>query len=134
MRYLLVLAATGLMGCATFIHGSSQEVEVTSTPSGAQVEVDGRPVGETPTTAVLERDRRYSVRIYQKGYAPHRTVLRPGRSLGTAANIFNFLVPGLLVDASTGALHALNPGEVRADLVPADSSTGGPSKEQRGNP
>jgi hypothetical protein len=54
--------------------------------------------------------------------------------LWTAVNIFNFLVPGLLVDASTGALHALNPGEVRADLVPADSSTGGPSKEQRGNP
>lgn len=119
---LLLIVSVGMMGCATLIHGSSQEIQVDSTPSGADVEVDGRPVGETPLTAVLERDREYSISMYHEGYEPHHATLRPGRSLWTTVNVFNLFVPGLLVDASTGAFHSLNPGTVTAELVPEDSS------------
>ena len=121
-RCLLVFASMGMVGCATLIHGSAQEITVESTPSEAQVEVNGRPVGETPTTAVLKRNREYSISIYQEGYEPHHATLRPGRSLWAAVNLLNFFVPGLLVDASTGALHSLNPGTVAPDLQPVDSS------------
>lgn len=93
-----------------------------STPSGADVEVDGRPVGETPVTAVLERDREYSIRMYHEGYESHQTTLRPGRSLWITVNALNLFVPGLLVDASTGAFHSLEPEAVTAELVPVDSS------------
>ncbi|WP_103027705.1 PEGA domain-containing protein [Salinibacter altiplanensis] len=119
---LLVFASVGLGGCATLIHGSSQEVTVESAPSEAQVEVDGRPVGETPTTAILERDREYAISIYQEGYEPYHTTLRPGRSLWATVNVLNFFIPGLLIDASTGALHALDPGTVAPELQPVDSS------------
>lgn len=133
VRFLLVLVATGLMGCATLIHGPSQEVTVESTPSEAQVEVDGRPVGETPVTTVLARDREYSVRIYRDGYEPHQTTLRPGRSIWAAVNALNLFVPGLLVDASTGALHTLEPGAITAELTPVDSSgAGAPASEEQG--
>lgn len=134
---LLILAAMGMMGCATLIHGPSQKVTVESTPSEAQVEVDGRSVGETPVTTVLERDRAYSISIYREGYEPHRTTLRPGRSIWAAVNALNLFVPGLLVDASTGALHTLTPAGVTAELAPVDSSTvesPAPDAEQGGMP
>ena len=116
----------GMVGCATLIHGSSQEIEVDSTPSEARVEVDGRPVGATPTTAVLERNREYTVSLYREGYEPHHVTLRSGRSIWATVNILNFFVPGLLIDASTGALHSLDPGTVAPELEPVGASAGGP--------
>lgn len=121
-RCLVLLLSVGVMGCATLIHGSSQKIKVESTPPEAQVEVDGRPVGETPLTTVLDRDREYSISIYREGYEPHHTTLRPGRSIWITVNALNLFIPGLLVDASTGAFHSLNPGTVAAELVPVDSS------------
>jgi hypothetical protein len=134
---LLILASMGMMGCATLIHGPSQEITVESTPAEAQVEVDGRAVGETPLTTVLKRNRTYSISIYHDGYERHRTTLRPGRSIWTAVNALNLFVPGLLVDASTGAFHALKPAAISAELTPADSSAVEPpvpDGEQGGTP
>lgn len=129
----LAFASMGLMGCATLIHGSSQEIVVESTPTDARVEVDGRPVGETPTTTVLKRDREYTVSIYREGHEPHHTTLRPGRSLWATVNLLNFFVPGLLVDASTGALYSLDPGTVAPELQPVDSSAvAPPSPDEEG--
>ncbi|MFB6271616.1 MAG: PEGA domain-containing protein [Salinibacter sp.] len=122
MRYLVLLASIGLVGCATLIHGTDQEVEIQSDPTGAQVEIDGRPVGETPTTATLARNRTHSVRILREGYEPYRVTLRRGRSLWLATNIFNLMIPGLLVDASTGAFYSLDPGNINATLQVADST------------
>jgi hypothetical protein len=122
---LLILASMGMVGCATLIHGPSQEITVESTPP------------ETPLTTVLKRDRTYSISIYHDGYERHRTTLRPGRSIWTAANALNLFVPGLLVDASTGAFHALKPAAISAELTPADSSAvepPAPDGEQGGTP
>lgn len=116
MRYLVLLTSIGLVGCATLIHGADQGVDIQSEPSGAQVEIDGRPVGETPTTATLPRNRSHTVRVLQEGYEPYRITLRKERSLWLAVNIFNGLIPGLLIDASTGSFHSLDPGEINAEL------------------
>lgn len=117
MRHvLLLLASFCLAGCATLIHGSDQSIDITSNPSGAAVEVNGRPVGETPTTAILERGKSYTVKIYQNGYEPHKTVLRNGRSLWVSLNLLNLFLPGLLIDASTGAFYSLDPNEISAEL------------------
>jgi hypothetical protein len=116
MRYLIFVVTFCLAGCATLIHGSDESIEVTSTPSGASVEVNGRPVGETPTTAILERGKSYTVKIYRDGYEPHTATLRNGRSLWISLNIFNLMLPGLLVDASTGAFYSLEPDQISAEL------------------
>ena len=116
MRYLVFVVTFCLAGCATLIHGSDESIEVTSTPSGASVEVNGRPVGETPTTAVLERGKSYTVKIYRDGYESYTETLRNGRSLWISLNIFNLMLPGLLVDASTGAFYSLEPDQISAEL------------------
>lgn len=116
MRYVVFAVALCMTGCATLFHGSDQTVQINSTPSAATVEVDGRPVGETPTTAALERGDSYRLRIYHEGYEPHSVTLRSERSLWAALNLFNLFLPGLLIDASTGAFYSLEPDEISAEL------------------
>ncbi|MFB6278166.1 MAG: PEGA domain-containing protein [Salinibacter sp.] len=114
MRFFLLALAIVLGGCATLIHGSSQSVRVESDSSGARVEVDGRPVGETPTTVQLERNQDHRVRVYREGREPHTVRLQQGRSIWAAVNLLNLIVPGVLVDLSTGAFYSLSPDPIKA--------------------
>lgn len=118
---MLALAVV-LGGCATLIHGSSQDVRVESEPSNARVEVDGRPVGETPTTVRLKRDREHRIRIYHTDHEPHTVTLQQGRSIWTAVNVLNLVVPGVLVDLSTGAFYKLDPDPISATFEGSNSS------------
>lgn len=119
---LLLTFALFLGGCATLIHGSSERIRVESEPSGAQVEVDGRPVGETPTTVDLRRDQDHRVRLHRAGHEPQTVTLRRGRSFWAAANLLNFAAPGLLVDLSTGAFYSLKPDPISPTLDEAGAS------------
>lgn len=125
MRVFLLTSALLLSGCATLIHGSSQSIRVESEPSGAQVEVDGRPVGETPTTVDLKRDQDHNVRLYHTGHEPHTVTLQRGRSLWTTVNILNLVVPGVLIDLSTGAFYKLEPAPISPSLD--ESNSAGPN-------
>lgn len=125
MRTLLFLLSFLLGGCATLIHGSDQSIRVESEPSGARVEVDGRPVGETPTTIDLSRDQNHRVQLYHAGHEPHKTRLRQGRSLWVSVNVLNLAVPGMLVDLSTGAFHSLEPALISPTLE--ESGRSGPN-------
>jgi hypothetical protein len=116
MRVLLLTSALFLGGCATLIHGSSQSIRVESEPEGAQVEVDGRPVGRTPTTVDLSRDQDHRVRLHHSGYEAHTVTLQQGRSLWASVNLLNLIVPGMLVDLSTGAFYRLDPEPVSPTL------------------
>lgn len=122
MRYLLLVSVFLLGGCATLIHGSSERVRVESEPDGAQVEVDGRPMGTTPTTLDLRRDQDHVVRVYHPEYAPHEVTLSQNRSLWTITNLLNLVVPGMLVDLSTGAFYTLEPDLISPtfDAPPSD--------------
>jgi hypothetical protein len=134
MRVLLPALAVILGGCATLIHGSSQSVRVESEPSDARVEVDGRPVGNTPTTVQLKRNQDHRVRIYHADREPHTVTLRQGRSIWTAVNLLNFVVPGVLVDLSTGAFYTLDPDPISATFdEPAPSAPDSSQSGPRGN-
>ena len=113
------------MSCATLIHGRRQNINITSSPSGAKVTIDGNEYGNTPTIVKLERkgkikgeDRKkkgYVVKIELEGYAPFEmniTRQLDGWFLG------NFLValPAFFIDMSLGSMYKLTPKEVDAKL------------------
>jgi len=123
MRVLLLALAFVLGGCATLIHGSNQEVRVESEPSDARVEVDGRPAGETPTTLRLKRDREHRIQIYYADHEPHTVTLRQNRSIWATVNLLNLIVPGMLVDFSTGAFYKLDPDPISATFDDAASDS-----------
>lgn len=116
MRVLLLTFALFLGGCATLIHGSSQSIRVESEPEGARVEVDGRPVGQTPMTVDLSRGQDHRVRLHHEGYEAHTVTLQQGRSLWASVNLLNLIVPGMLVDLSTGAFYSLGPEPISPSL------------------
>lgn len=72
IRLLLVvigIAAVSLCtGCATIVKGTTQEVPVSSEPTGARVSVDGTAAGTTPTTVTLSRKANHMVTIEKDGY------------------------------------------------------------------
>jgi hypothetical protein len=122
MRVLLLALSFLLGGCATLIHGADQSVRVESEPSGARVEVDGRPVGKTPTTVDLKRGQDHMVQLYHAGHEPYKAMLQQGRSLWVYVNVINLAVPGMLVDLSTGAFHSLEPSVISPTLEASGQS------------
>lgn len=128
----VALAALGGLGlpvllsaCATIMSGGGKQgVDFTSTPSGATVMVDNRNVGVTPVEAELSRKDRHLVRIDMAGYQPFEMQLERKVNNWVWGNIIFGGIPGLAVDAITGALYKLSPDPVHAALVSRTADAG----------
>ena len=69
----LALVALVAMGCA-------EATQIVSRPSGARVQIDGRPVGVTPMTFTVPRGdwpRTYSCEVSKEGFVPQTLPLKP---------------------------------------------------------
>ncbi|HEX8392174.1 MAG TPA: PEGA domain-containing protein [Longimicrobium sp.] len=113
----VVAACLALSGCATIVHGSKQSVTVASTPAGAQVMIDNMNVGVTPMSAQLSRKQEHTVRITMAGYQPYDLKMQKTVDGWIAGNILFGGIPGLIVDAATGAMYKLTPDAVNAQLT-----------------
>ena len=60
----------GLAACASIVHGTHQDVGITSVPTGASVSIDNIQSGNTPVFAKLTRKDNHIVRIELPGYQP----------------------------------------------------------------
>jgi hypothetical protein len=92
------VCAAGLVGCATIMHGSSQELSIASSPTGARVLVDGQEHGRTPLVADLKRKDKHVIRIELDGYMPYEVALARGTSGWVWGNI---VFGGLIVPTLT---------------------------------
>ncbi len=72
MAISLVVTLGSTSGCATIIHGRSQEVALASTPPGAIVKID-RVQTTTPGTITLRRKQDYDAVFTKEGF-PDRPV------------------------------------------------------------
>ena len=67
MRFLTnvpIVVALAATGCATLqTNGSTQRIQVTSTPPAAEVLLDGQAVGVTPVGVVVSRRAEHEIRI-----------------------------------------------------------------------
>jgi len=130
LRCLIVLlagAANSLCtGCATIVKGTTQEVPVSSEPTGARVSVDGSAAGTTPTTVTLSRKANHMVTIEKEGYQSESVAITKSMSAAVAGNIIAGGLVGWGVDAVSGAQYNLNPTTVNVRLQPvAESRSGG---------
>ena len=103
-----------LPGCATLHHGGRQPIRITSSPSGARVEINSVAHGVTPVTAKLRRGKNHVIVVRKEGYQPHESKLNKRISGWYWGNIL-FLI-GFAVDPLTGAMFELEPSNVHADL------------------
>jgi hypothetical protein len=111
-----VLFSVILWGCATIMHGTSQNIGFSSNPTGAKVTVDGASVGVTPMFAKLSRKDEHIVKLELEGYEPAELTLTKGTSGWVWGNIVIGGLIGLAVDAISGGLYDLNPEQLNAEL------------------
>jgi hypothetical protein len=115
----LVVGVAALGGCASIIHGSTQEISIQSNPSGAVIAVNGVRNAQTPATLSLPRKSAQALEITLDGYRPFQMQLHRGTSGWVWGNIVFGGLIGLVVDASTGAMYKLTPEQVAAQLQSA---------------
>ncbi len=65
---LAAILVVHLSGCATLFSKSTRKVKVTSTPTGAEVIVDGTPRGQTPVTIELDNRKAHDIGIGKRGH------------------------------------------------------------------
>ncbi len=112
------IAATILSSsCATIIHGTGQEVGISSSPTGASVWIDNTEKGHTPLITKLSRKDNHIVRIQLDGYQPFDATLTRGVSGWVWGNVaFGGLI-GLAVDAISGGIYKLTPEQISGTLA-----------------
>lgn len=127
---ILLLSSIITQSCATIVSGSTQDIAISSQPSGAIVEIkDHRnmPVwsGTTPMIAELDRgagffrSARYTVTVKSEGHQD-AVVRIQGRINGwyLFGNLFlGGWIGWLIVDPMTGAMYNLRPDHVSPSLA-----------------
>lgn len=106
-----------LSGCCSIIHGTRQDVGISSAPTGALVKIDNVPSGNTPVVAKLARKDNHFVHVELSGYQPFDMTLTRSVSGWVWGNIVFGGLIGLAVDAIDGAFYNLSPEQVSATLA-----------------
>jgi hypothetical protein len=125
-----VALAAALGGCASVTRGTTENISISSTPSGAEATITGLEVPTaciTPCAIVAKRNADLSVSFAKQGYEPEVVQLTkeiPGAgAAGFAGNILAGGLIGMGVDAATGAAQDHKPNPVIVTLRPAALSS-----------
>ncbi|XSC46928.1 PEGA domain-containing protein [Bradyrhizobium sp. RDT10] len=126
IRLLLAAAlAVPCVGCASVTRGTTENISISSTPSGATAEVSGLDVPTacvTPCVVVAKRSADITVTVNKEGYEPQIIPLTkevPGTgAAGFAGNLLLGGLVGMGVDAATGAALDHKPNPVIVTLQP----------------
>jgi uncharacterized protein YceK len=111
-----VLLSCVVVGCATIMHGTTQGIGFSSTPSGASITVDNQTHGTTPTVVNLDRKDTHIVKIELAGYQPFEATITRSVSGWVWGNIVFGGLIGLVVDAISGGLYKLSPEQLHGAL------------------
>ena len=132
------LLALNCAGCASATRGWTEQITITSTPSGAEATVTGP---EVPTTCVtpcvvqVKRNDDVAVSFSKEGYEPQTITLQKeiasGGAAGFAGNILAGGLVGMAVDGVSGAAYDHKPNPVIATLKPIAPPPPPPTKRRR---
>jgi len=126
MRLVGIAALSVLLGgCASVTRGTTENISISSTPSGVEAVVSGMEVPTTCTTpcsVVVKRNADISITFQKDGYEPQivplsRDIPTSGAA-GFAGNLLLGGVVGMGVDAATGAATDHKPNPVIVTMQP----------------
>ncbi|MDE2377880.1 PEGA domain-containing protein [Bradyrhizobium sp.] len=124
---ILGIVALGVMlgGCASITRGTTENISISSTPSGAEAAVSGLDVPTTCTTPcaiVAKRNADISITFQKEGFESQTVQLTkeiPATgAAGFAGNIIAGGLVGMGVDAVTGAATDHKPNPVIVTMQP----------------
>ena len=124
----LIVSALALSACASIMHGTSQDVGISSVPTSASVTIDNGTKGQTPFIAKLSRKDNHVIHIAADGYQPADLTLTRKTSGWVWGNLLFGGIIGLAVDAISGGLYKLTPEQLSATLQKQTASVA-PTKD-----
>jgi hypothetical protein len=127
MRSIGIVALSVMLGgCASVTRGTTENISISSTPSGVEAVVNGMEVPTTCTTpcaVVVKRNADISIAFQKEGYEPQIVPLsrdiQTGGAAGFAGNLLLGGVVGMGVDAATGAATDHKPNPVIVTMQPS---------------
>lgn len=94
-----------LMGCATIVRGTEQDVTVDTVPSGARVDFSNGQSCTSPCSIGAKRNQALNVVVSMGGCTPQTAFVRPRLTAGGG-------ILGGLPDLATGAVYDLEPSQL----------------------
>jgi hypothetical protein len=139
MIRLLLAAALALpcVGCASVTRGTTENISISTTPSGATADITGLDIPTacvTPCVVQAKRNAEITVTINKEGYEPQTIPLTkevPATgAAGFAGNVLLGGVVGMGVDAVTGAALDHKPNPVIVTLQPLAPVSPRPARQR----
>src|SRR5437763_17156832 len=137
---IVALAAT-LGGCASITRGTTENISIASTPSGAEATISGLEVPTacvTPCAIVVKRSADISISFAKEGFEPEIVTLTkeipPTGAAGFAGHVIAGGLVGMGVDAVTGAAQDHKPNPVIVTLKPLRPVAPPSAARPRANP
>jgi hypothetical protein len=114
---VVFICARLAIGCASIIHGTTQDINISSAPDQAEIWIDGAKMGSTPTKITLKRKDNYLVTIKKEGYKEATMKIEGTASAWIIGNIIFGGIPGCVIDLLTGGAYDLKPEYVDINLT-----------------
>jgi hypothetical protein len=117
-RVLMGILIVSISNCATMFNGTTQQVNISSIPPGATVQLDGI-TATTPSSVSLKRGKSYVVKAEKDGCQPAETKIERRFSMKTLLDLvwlpYGTIIFGIIDFASGGAWY-LDPENVNVAL------------------
>jgi PEGA domain len=120
LRTLVLIPFFLLISCGTIFKSGPESVPVYSEPAGAEVWLDGKLRGNTPTTLSVPHTSKGQLMVKLDGYQQYDHKIGTNFNATTLVNIlWGWLMPvGFLIDAASGSLSTWDESGIHVKLVP----------------
>lgn len=125
-QYILIIICMRLaIGCASIIHGSTQEINISSAPDQAEIWIDGARMGTTPTNVTLKRNGTFLVTVKKEGYKEATVKIDGTVSAWIIGNVIFGGIIGCGIDFISGGAYDLKPERVDINMTKIAQLDGG---------
>lgn len=117
-KLLLITISTATMfsSCATVFQGSKKDVTIRSMTSGADIYVNGEKKATDALTIKLKRKTNHTIVVKKEGYETKTVDINKHTQAGWIVWGILINIPGMIVDAITGAWNGFDKDNVTVDL------------------
>jgi|ERR1035438_7565054 hypothetical protein len=121
LTILLLLSAFLFSSCATIFHGSTDNVNFSSEPAGANIYINGQLMGKSPMPLELKSNVTYMVEFRLKGFE-NKTIIINNKvdGLWVVLDVVFGLFP-VVIDAATGNWCSLYPANAKVTFEFSDN-------------
>ncbi len=113
---LILICLRLSVGCGSTINGETEEIKISSNPTGAELWIDGVRIGSSPAEVTLKRRHDHLISLKKDGYKDITVKIESSTSEWLFANVWVGFWPGCLLDIVTGGAYKLEPERVEIDM------------------